>query len=157
MIFVPRRGCSSGVCCARVERSDFKKRKKNIASIANPVQCHSDCQSGSQLSEIVNMFTNNVTFLSLHFSVFLCWLRNQLSFWTNTSWCIQKSNWEHSFEHWYWLVKDLQFYALKNQIKEMASDENKMEEEVKEKKDARPCGRLAKVILTGFWFLPGKV
>ena len=67
------------------------------------------------------------------------------------------ANWEHSFEHWYWLVKDLQFYALKNLIKEMASDENKMEEEVKEKKDARPCGRLAKVIMTGFWFLTGKV
>ena len=67
------------------------------------------------------------------------------------------ANWEHSFEHWYWLVKDLQGYSLKNLIKEMASDENKMGEEVKEKKDARPCGRLAKVILTGFWFLPGKV
>ena len=55
------------------------------------------------------------------------------------------------------MVKDLQGYALKNLIKEMASDENKMGEEVKEKKDARPCGRLAKVILTGFLFLPGKV
>ena len=54
-------------------------------------------------------------------------------------------------------MKDLQDYALKNLIKEMASDENKMGEEVKEKKDARPCGRLAKVILTGFLFLPGKV
>ena len=54
-------------------------------------------------------------------------------------------------------MKDLQGYALKNLIKEMASDENKMGEEVKEKKDARPCGRLAKVILTGFLFLPGKV
>ena len=39
---------------------------------------------------------------------------------------------------------------LRSEEPEMASDENKMGEEVKEKKDARPCGRLAKVILTGF-------
>ena len=47
-------------------------------------------------------------------------------------------------------MKDLQVYDLKKLIiKEMASEKNKMEEEIKEKKeDVKPCGKLVKVILT---------
>jgi len=43
-------------------------------------------------------------------------------------------------------VKDLQVYALKKLIiKEMASEKNKMEEEIEETKDAaKPCGKLVK-------------
>ena len=46
-------------------------------------------------------------------------------------------------------MKDLQVYALKKLIiKEMASEKNKMEEEIEETKDAaKPCGKLVKVIL----------
>ena len=47
-------------------------------------------------------------------------------------------------------MKDLQVSALKKLIiKEMASKKNKMEEEIKEKKDAaKTCGKLVKVTLT---------
>ena len=47
-------------------------------------------------------------------------------------------------------MKDLQVFALKKLIiKEMANKKNKTEEEIKEKEeDARPCGKLVKVILT---------
>ena len=50
-------------------------------------------------------------------------------------------------------MKDVQVYALKKLIiiKEMAIEKNKMEEEVKEKKEeGKPCGKLVKVILLSF-------
>lgn len=44
------------------------------------------------------------------------------------------------------MVKDLLVCALKKLIKEMATEKNKMEEEIKEKKETRPPGKLVKVI-----------
>ena len=81
-----------------------------MASIANTVQCHYDCQPGSQLSEIVNMFTNNVTSLSLHFSVslYFCADRYLKKMIKKSTFLLDKykleypeilANWEHSFEH----------------------------------------------------------
>ena len=55
---------------------------------------------------------------------------------------IRAVNGKGTVEHWQPEVKDVQVYALKKLIKEMATEKNKMEEE---KKDTRICGKLVKV------------
>ena len=56
---------------------------------------------------------------------------------------IRAVNGKGTVEHWQPEVKDVQVYALKKLIKEMATEKNKMEAELKE--DTRICRKLVKV------------
>ena len=122
MIFVPRWGCSSGVCCARVKRSDFKKRKKTLqvlqilSSVTLTVNQVLNCLKLTTCSQ-------TMSHLCLCISLYFCADRYLKKIIKKSTFLLDKyklvypeivAYWEHSFEHCYWLVKDLQGYALKN-------------------------------------------
>ena len=107
MIFVPRRGCSSGVCCARVKRSDFKKRKKTLqvlqilSSVTLTVNQVLNCLKLSTCSQ-------TMSHLCLCISLYFCADRYLKKIIKKSTFLLDKyklvypeilANWEHSFEH----------------------------------------------------------